>query len=268
VADALALIAAHGPLILFLIILADQSGLPVPMEPFLLGAGAMMATGKLAPVPALAALLSAAFLGNLIWYLLGRRFGSRLLGFACRVALEPDSCIRRTENLFTRQGVKSLLVSKFIPGLDVLGPPLAGAFKVPPLRFALFDVAGLAIWLGAYLGLGALAHRQLEAVGGWLGRLGAGAAWVIGGAVGLYLLVKYVQRVRVARKLRIARVSAEELKKLLDGVPPAFVIDLRHRLAAREKPIAIPGALLLSPDDVAARHAEIPRDRDVILYCA
>src|SRR5688572_24344875 len=181
-AEALALIAAHGPLILFLIIFADQAGLPVPMEAFLLGAGALMAEGKLAPVPAAISLLAAAFIANLVLFLLGRRFGGRLLGFACRVALEPDSCVRRTENLFNRHGVKSLLVSKFVPGLDILGPALAGAFRVPAGRFMAFDVAGLAIWLGAYVGLGALAHDQLEAVAEAIARFGAGALWIAGGA--------------------------------------------------------------------------------------
>jgi membrane protein DedA with SNARE-associated domain len=266
--EALALIAAHGPLILFLIILADQSGLPVPMEAFLLGAGALMAEGKLAPLPTAGSLLTAAFLGNLSWYLLGRRFGGRLLGFACRMALEPDSCVRRTENLFTRHGVKSLLVSKFVPGLDVLGPPLAGAFGVPAGRFIAFDLGGLAIWLGAYVGLGALAHNQLEAVAGWFARLGAGAFWIGGGALALYLGYKYARRVLVARRLRTSRITVEELKRLIDGGAAPVVVDLRHRLAARERPVVIPGAIVLSPDEVAARHLEIARDRDVVLYCA
>ncbi|HEX7899040.1 MAG TPA: VTT domain-containing protein [Planctomycetota bacterium] len=267
-AEALALIAAHGPLILFLIILADQSGLPVPMEPFLLGAGALMAEGRLAPVPAALSLLAAGFLGNLSWYLLGRRFGGRLLGFVCRVALEPDSCVKRTENLFTRHGVKSLLVSKFVPGLDVLGPPLAGAFGVPAGRFIAFDLGGLAIWLGAYVGLGALAHNQLEAVAGLFARFGTGAVWIVGGALVLYLAAKYLQRVRVRRRLRTSRITAAELKALIDGAAAPVVVDLRHRLAGRERPVIIPGALVLSPDEVAARHGEIARDRDVILYCA
>jgi membrane protein DedA with SNARE-associated domain len=267
-AEALDLIAAHGPLVLFVVILADQSGLPFPMEPFLLGAGALMAVGKLAPVPAALSLLAAGLLGNFVWYALGRRFGSRLLAFSCRMALEPDSCVKRTENLFTRHGVKSLLVSKFVPGLDVLGPPLAGAFGVPAGRFLLFDALGLAIWLGAYVGAGALAHGQVEAVAAWIGRFGAGAAWLIGGALVAYVVAKWIRRVRVTRRLRMSKITAEELKRLIDVPPPPVVIDLRHRLAARERPVLIPGALALSPDDVAARHLEIPRDRDIILYCA
>lgn len=266
--DALELIAAHGALILFVIALADQSGFPVPMEPFLLAAGGLMATDRLDWLPASAALLSAGLLGNLAWYALGRRFGSRLLAFSCRLALEPDSCVRKTENLFTRQGVKSLLVSKFVPGLDVLGPPLAGAFRVPPLRFALFDAAGLAIWLGAYLAVGALAHRQLDAVLAWLDRIGSGAAWLVGAAIASYLAYKGGRRALVARKLRVARIGAAELKGLIDGAAAPFVADLRHRLAVRETPLTIPGALAMSPEDVAARHAEIPRDRDVVLFCA
>jgi membrane protein DedA with SNARE-associated domain len=218
-AEALELIAAHGALILFVVIRADQAGPPVPMEPFLLGADALMAVGKLAVLPTALSLVVAGFLGNLAWY---------LPGFACRAALEPDSCVRRTENLFTRLGVKSLLVSKFAPGLDVLGPPLAGAFGTPFARFALFDLAGLAIRLGACVGFGAVA---------------------------LYLLAKHARRVRVARRL-------------LDGDAKPVVVDLRHRLAARERPVLIPGAPAFSPDDVAARHGEIPRDRDVVLYCA
>lgn len=265
--SALALIAAHGPLILFLIILGDQAGLPVPMEAFLLGAGALVAEGRMPLAPAAASLLAAGFLGNLAWYALGRRFGNRLLGFACRLSLEPDSCVKRTENLFTRHGVKSLLVSKFVPGIDVLGPPLAGAFGTPFPRFALFDLAGLAIWMGVYLGAGAIFHAQLGAAGAWIGRLGSGAAWLGGGALALYVAYKFLHRRYVARKLRVARVTPEELKRLMDAGSVA-IVDLRHRLAARERPVSIPGALHLSPEDVAARHAEIPRDRDIVLFCA
>jgi membrane protein DedA with SNARE-associated domain len=266
--EAVQLLQAHGPLLLFFVILADQAGLPFPMEPFLVAAGAMMAGGALAPLPAGLSLLAAGFLGNVAWYALGRRFGSRLLGFSCRLALEPDSCVKRTENLFTRHGVKSLLVSKFVPGLDVLGPPLAGAFGVPLGRFVLFDVLGLAIWLGAYVGLGALLRDQVEDVVSWLSRFGSAAAWGVGAALALYIAYKYVHRQMVKRRLRLARISAEDLKKLMDAPPGPVVVDLRHRLAARERPVIIPGALVFSPDEVEARHGEIPRDRDVILYCA
>ena len=109
-----------------------------------------------------------------------------------------------------------------------------------------FDAAGLAIWLGAYVGLGAIAHHQLEAVAGVFARLGAGALWAGGGALALYLLFKYVKRVRVARRLRMSRISARDLKALIDGAAAPVVVDLRHRLAARERPVIIPGALVLS----------------------
>jgi membrane protein DedA with SNARE-associated domain len=267
-AETLDLLVRHGPLVLFVIMAIDQIGLPVPMDLFLLATGALVGSGKLAFLPSAAALAVAGLLCNALWYGLGRRYGSRLLAFLCRISLEPDSCVRRTEGVFERHGVKSLLLAKIIPGLNAVAPPLSGIFRVPFGRFLAWDFAGLLLWILLYVGLGAAFHDQLEAVAAWGARLGAGLAWSLGALLAAYLLVKYVRRALLIRRLRALRVSADELKAALDAGTPLVIVDLRHALAVQASPFIIPGALRMTPGEVSQRHVELPRDRDIILYCA
>src|SRR5262249_57067192 len=117
----------YGYLLLFAFVVAEQSGLPVPAVPVLLGVGALTGTGRMSMTLAFAAALAASLPPDVIWYELGRRRGGRILALLCRVSLEPDSCVRNTENLFLRRGRCALLVAKVFPGLRPLAPPLAGA---------------------------------------------------------------------------------------------------------------------------------------------
>src|SRR5712691_2508672 len=134
----------HGYSVLFAWVLVEQLGLPVPSVPLLLAAGALAGRGRLnlslvAALPIVAALLSDA-----LWYELGRRRGVKVLQFLCRISLEPDSCVRRTENVFARHGARSLLVAKFVPGLNTAAPE-----PVPLLRCAGGDgLGGRVCWAG------------------------------------------------------------------------------------------------------------------------
>src|SRR3989442_381188 len=116
----------HGYALLFACVLAEQVGLPVPAVPILLGVGALAGSGHMSVVVALCVAAAASLPPDLAWYELGRRRGSRVLGVLCRVSLEPDFCVRRTENLFVRYGWRTLLIAKFLPGLSTVAPPLAG----------------------------------------------------------------------------------------------------------------------------------------------
>ena len=266
--EALQSLIRHGLLALFVIMLADQLALPVPMDIFLLAAGGLVGAGKLPFFPVVAVLAVAGILGNSFWYYVGRRHGNRVLAFLCRISLEPDSCVRRTQNLFTRYGVRALLVAKFIPGLNTVAAPLAGVSRVGFGRFLAFNTVGLIFWIVPYLALGMIFRHQMEAVAAWGARLGTGLAWILGGLIFGYLVIKYLRRHLLIRFLRLARVTPDEVKAMMDGGVPVVVIDLRHLISVRETPFSIPGALHMTPEEVSRRHTEIPRDRDVILFCA
>ena len=266
--EAIQFLIRHGLVALFVIMLADQLALPVPMDIFLLAAGGMVGTGTIAFLPTVATLLAAGVLGNALWYWLGRRHGNRILKFLCRISVEPDSCVRRTENLFTRYGVKALLVAKFVPGLNTVAAPLAGVSKVPFPRYLVFNTLGLLFWILPYLVLGMIFRHQLEAVAAWGARMGSSLAWILAAAAAGYFLFKFVRRWQLFRVLRMARVTPDEVKAMLDRNDPVVVVDLRPPIAVRALPVSIRGAVHMTPEEVEKRHGELPRDRDIVLFCA
>src|SRR5438270_8325588 len=154
----------HGYALLLGWVFAEQVGLPVPSMPLLLAAGALAGTGRLSFFASLFYVMLAAVTADFIWYQLGRRKGIRILQLLCKISLEPDSCVRRTEGLFSKQGARSLLLAKFLPGLGAVAPPLAGIFHMRFGRFMLFDSAGAGLWAGTFLGLGYLFSEQIERI--------------------------------------------------------------------------------------------------------
>jgi membrane protein DedA with SNARE-associated domain len=257
----------HGYIVLFAWVFVEQVGLPVPSIPALLAMGALAGQRKASLAVALLLAALAALVSDVIWFELGRRRGHSILNQLCRISLEPDSCVRRTENLYTRYGARSLLVAKFVPGLSTVAPPLAGMFGLRVSRFLLWDAAGSVVWAGAFSGLGYLFSAQLERVAGYSVRLGSWLAVLVLGAFAAYLARKYVERRRFIRDLRIARITPEELKQKVDAGEDIVVVDLRNSLEFEADGLKLPGALKMSPEELDARHQEIPRDRDIILYC-
>ncbi|HEX3175720.1 MAG TPA: VTT domain-containing protein [Methylomirabilota bacterium] len=264
IADAL---ARHGYLIVFGWVLAEQIGLPLPAVPFLLAAGGLAGTGRLSFAVVLVAAGTASLISDTIWYWIGRRGGMRVLGWLCRISLEPDSCVRRTERNFSAHGAPSLLVAKFIPGFNTAAPPLAGIVRMPLATFVLFTAAGGLIWAGAWVALGWIFTDQLEIVAAYAQRLGGRVGFMIVAGFAAYIAYKYVARRRFLRKIRIARITPEELKRRLDAGENIVVVDVRDRLDFDAEPTIIPGALHLATDELDARYREIPRERDIVLYC-
>ena len=265
--ETLGFLLRHGYSVLFVWVLAEQLGLPVPSVPLLLAAGALAGRGHLnlslvAALPILAALMSDA-----LWYQLGRRRGVKVLQFLCRISLEPDSCVRRTEDVFARHGARSLLVAKFVPGLNTAAPPLAGVFRMRLGRFLFFDALGVMVWVGAFVGLGYVFSDQLERVADHALRLGTGLLVLLLGALASYIGWKYLRRRQFMRELRIARITPEELKRKLDAGEDVVVVDLRHSYDFEAEPATIPGAYRMEASELDQMSEQIPRDRDVVLYC-
>src|SRR5713101_5831137 len=258
----------HGGLVLFVAVFAEQIGLPIPAVPVLLAAGALAGAGKMSLALAILLGVTACLLGDFICYCLGGHRGAQVLKVLCRISLEPDSCVRQTENFFIRHGTRSLVLAKFIPGLSTVTPDLAGLFGVSVERFLLYNGLGALLWTAAFIAPGYLFSDQLEQIAAQAARFGGSLVVVIVGALALYIVYKYVHRQLLLRKLRIARITADELKQMMDNGHEMMIVDLRQPLDIQADPYTIPGALRMAMEELEQRHHEIPRDRDVILYCA
>src|SRR3989475_4327700 len=162
--SAIAFLLKHGSFLVFAWVLAEQLGLPIPSVPLLLAAGALAGTRHLSFGVSLLMALLGALIADFLWYELGRRKGIRILEFLCRISLEPDSCVRRTEGVFAKHGARSLLLAKFIPGLGTVAPPLAGVFHMRARRFLLYDTLGTIMWAGSFLGLGYVFGGEMHGV--------------------------------------------------------------------------------------------------------
>ncbi|MDB6067788.1 MAG: Rhodanese domain protein [Pedosphaera sp.] len=258
----------HGTVVLFAAVFIEQMGLPIPAAPWLLAAGALCAGGQLNPLKVLAATVLACMIADSIWFYLGRHSGNRVLRLLCRISLEPDSCVRRTQDMFTRYGMRGVVVAKFLPGLSTVVPPLAGSSGVSAPRFLFFDGLGSLLYGGSFILLGGLFSHQLEQVINALASLGTGALVLVGGLVAIYIGYKYFKRQRLLQELRMARITVEELHEKLEAGERPLILDLRAAAELEQNPLLIRGAIHITMDEVNRRHLEIPRDRDIIVYCS
>jgi membrane protein DedA with SNARE-associated domain len=268
VSDVVALVVQHGEILLFLYVFADQLGVPIPAAPVLMAAGGLAAAGRLSLPGAVGLGVLGTLVADLIWYAIGRLRGARVLGLLCRISLEPDSCVRKTEDVFLRHGVRFLLFAKFVPGLGTVGPPLAGAAGVGVLRFSLYSASGASLWIGAWMALGYGAGEAVERVVARAGQLGLAVAVTLMVVIIGYVVGKFVQRRRFLRSLRIARISPEELGRQLATGEKPLIVDLRTPVDVRLTPYALPGAIRLAVEELEQGRVELPRDRDVVVYCS
>jgi membrane protein DedA with SNARE-associated domain len=259
-------IERHGYVLLFLWVFAEQGAIPLPSIPLLLAAGALVRLGRLQMLVAVACCVTAALIADTIWFQLGKRRGQRVLRFLCRVSIEPDSCVRRTENAFLKYGLSSLMISKFVPGLNAVAAPLAGSSGTRYGRFLAYDSAGAVIWSTTYLALGYTFSGQLESVVAYASRMGSSLLVLIVGLFALWIGWKFIQRRRFLKKLNVARITPTELRERLDAGEDLVILDLRTKLD--DSPSTIPGAVRVSTEDLTSGMQAIPRDRDIILFCS
>jgi membrane protein DedA with SNARE-associated domain/rhodanese-related sulfurtransferase len=258
------LLTQHGSIVLAAVVFAEQIGLPIPALPFLIAAGALAGTGQIGIGMAAASALAAAMAGDQLWFELGRRRGRGVLNWLCKIALEPTSCVRRTEELFLRHGVRSLIVAKFVPGLSTIAPPLAGIVGLSMSQYLVFNGLGTLLWVGSGIGLGLLFSNQLEQALSVSAHIGPTIGVIVIAAVGGYVLYKALHRYRMEQ---VPRLGVKEMMDRFSTGEHPIIIDLRPAADRQEVP-GIPGAQLFSVDELVARQHELPRDRDIILYCA
>src|SRR3954447_3454380 len=206
--------------------------------------------------------VTAALLGDLFWYELGRLRGRSVLAQLCKLSLEPDTCVRKTEIGFMRRGAWSLLFMKFVPGMSLISTALAGAMKMPRWRFFLADAAGSALWGIAYLSAGVLFRHQINEVILRLGLFGRRAGFVLTLLLAGYVAWRYFQRWRFRRQLRINRVNPEEAYSMMNSDPPALMVDLRNPREVENTGLKVRGAQVLRPAELRSHFQDIPRDRE------
>ncbi|HEY2547104.1 MAG TPA: VTT domain-containing protein [Candidatus Acidoferrum sp.] len=257
----------HGYVVLLAWVFAEQCGVPVPSLPLLLAAGALAGSHQLNIFPSLFIVAFAAVCADSLWYQLGHRKGIKVLQFLCKISIEPDSCVRRTEGVFSKQGARSLIFAKFLPGLSTVAPPLAGIFHMRARRFLLFDAIGSLLWGGTFLGIGYIFSGQIERIAERAASLGGWLGVILVGLLASYLSYKFIARKRFMRELRIARISVEELKEKIDAGEDLVIVDLRHSMDFEADPETIPGAFRMDAKELEEKNDLLPRDREVILYC-
>ncbi len=248
-------------------VLANQLGIPIPAIPTLVVAGALAARGQLSGAGLFAGAVVACVAADSAWFAAGRVYGNSVMKLLCRISLTPDSCVSETQSRFERWGANALLVAKFVPGLALIAPPLAGATRMAWLRFLAFSTLGASAWVGATILAGMVFRHQIEQVIPHLADYGVVVGMVIGALLVLYVGYKWWQRMRFYSVLRMARINAEELYRMMgEGLAP-LILDVRSPTALTLDPRRIPGALHIPLSNVETHLRELPRDRDIIAYC-
>ncbi len=266
-AQLLSMLNQHGPWIVFFCVLVDQMGLPVPAIPVLVGAGTLAAAGRLSAPQLFVLACAACLFADLAWFAIGRSYGMRVLKTLCRISLEADSCVSDTQLRFQRWGVNSLIFAKFIPGLAVIAPPLAGALRMGWLRFTLLSAIGAALWVAAGIGAGMIFNAQIDALFAWLAPIGNEALMGVVLLLFVYIGFKWWERRRFLAKLRMARISVGDLHDLMESGAGPIVVDVRTHTARQHEPQWIPSAIHAPVDQMEARVRDLPRDRDIVVYC-
>lgn len=266
------LLLEHAVAVVFVVTFCARVGLPVPASPLLVVAGALAAIAQ--PV-LLVAMVAASWLANLlgdaVWFYAGRIYGYRFMRLLCKISMSPDSCVRRSETLIGRWGGMSLVLAKFVPGVSVIAPPMAGALGMSSWRFVAFDTLAALLWTGIFLALGWLFRDQIQAVLDVLSEAGSFAIVALVVVLAAMLAVRYWRRRTFMRLTGMPRVTVGELLTLMDGEPPPIVIDVRGEAGVQVDPRRIPGALPIALKDIQQRRVALPfdgADREIVLYCS
>jgi membrane protein DedA with SNARE-associated domain/rhodanese-related sulfurtransferase len=259
------LLHSYGNWVVFLNVLVEQAGLPIPSYPTLLASGAV-SSGLAGWISAWLLATLACWAADSAWYWAGGRFGDSLLRMICKVSLSRDSCIRQTQGRFLRAGVFALLVSKFLPGAGALTNVMNGYAGTAYRRFVVFELLGALIWAGSGLLLGALFSDVVGRVVGLLGRYGRWGLLLLAILLAVYVAVRALRRWLLVRSLRVVpRLSIGELLQWQAAGRAPVVIDVRPGTA--DSMPRIPGAIVA---DMLAPASDLGLQDDslIVVYCA
>lgn len=256
----------HALALVFWNVLFEELGLPIPAVPTMMVAGALGAQEPRFMVMASVAALLACVLGDCALYLAGRRYGHRMMRWLCGISLSPDSCVRQTSLHFERWGGLTLVLGKFLPGIGTVAPPLAGVMRVSLPRYLLLSGLGSVLWVGVSVGAGVLFHTQVDALVARLQDLGGTAFAVVAAVLAAFIAFKWWQRRRFYKTVRMARITVDELRGLIERKADPVIVDLRVAAEpAREG--SIPGARAMELSEVDRYLSQFPKDREIIFFC-
>ena len=253
--------------VLWLNTLLHELGVPVPMTPTALVAGARAVTGTLSPLLLIVMIIAGMVIGNAAWFAAGRRYGSAVLKLLCRVSISPDTCVARTEGTFGRWGWSALVIGRFLPGVTLVAPPLAGALGMKWSTFLALTVAGSALFGLVVVGAGMLLYEQIDFVLQQLVIFGWEAVGILTVLLALYIGWRWWRR-RIALAIGVPRIDVQELRALIDAGEPIELIDVRGRNANQLDQRQIPGAVVMHLDEIEAGRFVAARDRQIIVYCS
>jgi membrane protein DedA with SNARE-associated domain/rhodanese-related sulfurtransferase len=262
-----ALIQHYGLVVVFLVMLFDQAGLPIPAFPAFMVAAALGAGGRYGLEGIVVAGIAGSLIADVSWFVASRRYGRALLALLCRISLSPDSCVRQTENMYVRVGTPLLLFAKFVPGLGIVSVALAAITGVGAFVFLVLDAMGAAFFVGAAVLLGALFKTAIFAVINKLTELGAFGLALVVLAIAAYVFVRWWQRQMFIRQLRMDRISVDELTQMIDRGEAPVILDVRPDLVRYEQGI-IPGAIFAHPLEAQKTLAKFSKDIEVVVYCS
>lgn len=262
-----ALMAQYGLLLVFGAVLAEQIGVPVPALPVLVIAGALVAADQLPLAGIVLVALAGSLIPDLGWYGAGRHFGAGVMRTLCRVSLSRDSCIHNSERRFERWRGWSLVVAKFVPGLSLIAPPLAGASGMPVRAFLLLDMLGALLWIGVAVGLGYAFSGQLDPLLAAIDSVGVRLFQIVLVLLALYVAARWWLRHRLRQALAMTRISASELHAEMAQGDAPIIVDVRSRISRELDPRVIDGALLADEDTLVDVLRDTPPERAIVTYC-
>jgi len=259
-----AFIARFGGAGLFLFAFVEMIGAPFPAFAVFVLAGALAAAGTGSVPGTVAGAVLGALAADLVWYAAGRWRGRSLLSALCRVTLNPDACVERTESAFRRRRTATLLFSKFLPGVNTMVPPLAGVAALPLSRFLLLDFLGTLLWAVAGVGLGWVFGTGMAT---WTRAIHGVLGWLIAAGVIAYFVWQVGYRLYLTRRFSVPRLSPEELHRRTSEGNDVLVLDLRSDAAYDGSSLMIAGAVRVRPATFHRYAHELPRDRELVFYC-
>jgi membrane protein DedA with SNARE-associated domain len=267
--DMLLLMVRHGYTLTFGLLLAEALGLPFPAALALVAAGAAIASHALEAPLVLVAATSALLLGDSVQFWLGRKMGWGLLGLLCRVSINPETCIMRSAESFYKRGKMTLVIAKFIPGVNTIAAPLAGSMKMRFGQFLRFDLLGASLYALAYVSLGYVFRNFLAALLRGFQTAGRAMEIAVLGTLIAYAVYRVVQYSRHRQDRMVPRVQVRELAARLAGEDAAkvLIVDVRSHGYYDEDASRIKNSIRIEPNNLQEEINNLPKDKDIYLYC-
>jgi membrane protein DedA with SNARE-associated domain len=267
--DMLGLMLRHGYSLIFFLLLAEAGGLPFPAAIALVAAGAAIAAHVLWGPSVLVLAVSALLIGDTVQFWLGRYAGWSLLQFLCRVSINPETCILRSAESFYKRGKITLVIAKFLPGVNTMAAPLAGSMKMRFGQFLQLDFIGALLYCVTYLLLGYLSRDFLTAVLRGFHRAGLAMEVVVVAALLVYAIYRIVVYWKYRQYRVVPRVQVQELAQRLaaEGSDRLQIIDVRSHGYYDSGSQRIKGSIRIEPNNLEEEIKRLSKEIDIYLYC-